>query len=493
MKVETLKNYQSILLIFISSILYFFFAYFLERDQFYVLLTVYITLFFFYYNLLKKHQNNIPILVGLMLLFRFIFLFSIPNLSQDFYRFIWDGRMIFEGFNPYLSLPETFIQQANAPIHDASNLYDGMGQLNGSHYTNYPPLNQLCFLMAVVFANKSIFASVVVLRIIIILADIGILYFGQKLLKVLQLPVYLIFWYLLNPFIIIELTGNLHFESVMLFFLIWSLYLLQQQKWILSAVVLACSVSIKLIPLLFLPLFYQWFVQRNMITSLFKQSSMNGKTVKKNLSTLLSFLRKQESIQTLLKVPAFVGMTKLITFYSIVLGVTVLLFLPFASSTLIENYTDSVGLWFRNFEFNGSVYYIFREIGYLFRGYNEIAIVGKILPVLTILFLIGIAFFRKNKTPKELFTALLFGLSFYYFTTTTMHPWYLSTLVLLAVFTKYRFPIVWSLVIVLSYSAYANETYQENLWLIGLEYAVVYGFLMYELFFKRGKKFSKTF
>jgi hypothetical protein len=380
------------------------------------------------------------------MLFRLVFLFSIPNLSQDFYRFIWDGRMLLEGLNPYLSLPETFINQHSFPVNQALDLYAGMGELNGSHYTNYPPINQLCFFIAAIFANKSIIGSVVIMRILIVLADIGIIYFGKKILVHLKMSTHNIFWYALNPFIIIELTGNLHFEPVMLFFLVWAIYLLFKNKWAWAAVLIACSITVKLIPFLFLPLFFQWFV-------------------KKDISLKKGFL-------------------KLIAFYVVIIGTTILLFLPFYSTELIENYSNSVGLWFRNFEFNASFYYIFREIGYLFSGYNEIAIIGKIIPLLTILFVGAITFFRKNTAPKELISALLFGLSFYYFTTTTMHPWYLATLILLAVFTKYRFPIFWSTVIILSYSAYSNEVYIENLLLISIEYIIVYGFLIWELFFK---------
>ncbi|QOD60376.1 mannosyltransferase [Polaribacter haliotis] len=457
------KN-KAIFLISISVILYFFFAYFLERTAFYPLLFLWFSLFGCFYFLLKNKSIPFSTYAGIMVLFRIVFLFSIPNLSQDFYRFIWDGRMIFNGFNPYLSLPETFMQQNLIPVTDAVELYRGMGELNGSHYTNYPPLNQLCFLIAAIFVSKSIFGSVIVLRSIIILADIGILYFGKKLLERFNLPIKNIFWYVLNPFIIIEMTGNLHFESVMLFFLVWGLYKLHQKKWIWAAVLIACSVSIKLIPLLFLPLFFQWFVP---LFNLKKEKN----------STLI---QEQSRTKHLLK---------LIAFYTIILATTLLLFLPFYSSELIANYSNSVGLWFRNFEFNASFYYIFREIGYLFRGYNEIAIIGKITPILTILFLIFITFFRKNSHLKQLITAMLFGLCFYYFTATTVHPWYLATPLILSVFTKYKFPIVWTFVIVLTYQAYGNNPWKENLWFVALEYLVVFSYLIYEL--QRNYKIKK--
>ncbi|WP_298766324.1 mannosyltransferase [uncultured Polaribacter sp.] len=444
-----LKKYSSVLAVTFSVILYFFFAHFLDRTHFYTLCFLWFSLFGCFYVLIKNKKTSFKTLVAIAVLFRLLFLFSIPNLSQDFYRFIWDGRMLLNGLNPYLSLPETFIQQNLKPVAEASVLYDGMGKLNGSHYTNYPPLNQLCFFIAALFAQKNILGAVIVLRILIILADLGILYFGKKLLEKLNLPIKNIFWYILNPFIIIEMTGNLHFEPVMLFFLVWGLYQLHLQKWIFAGILIAFSVSVKLIPLLFLPLFYQYFNQH--------------KSSKKWL-------------------PTFKGIKNLSLFYVIIIGTTLLLFLPFYSQELIANYANSVGLWFRNFEFNASFYYIFREIGYWFRGYNEIAIIGKISPILTILFLIFLTFFRKNITTISVITAMLFGLCFYYFTATTVHPWYLATPLILSVFTKYKFPLVWSLVIILSYQAYANNPWKENLAFVFLEYILLFSFLGYEIY-----------
>lgn len=441
------KN-KSISAVIASLLLYFLFAYDLDRTSFYKLFFLYIGLFGIFMFIIRNEKNNFPFLIGISILFRLVFLFAIPNLSQDFYRFIWDGRMMLEGLNPYLYLPQTFAENQSFPVYQGIDLYEGMGSLSASHYTNYPPLNQLNFFLAALFSNTNILGGAIILRLQIILADIGILYFGTKVLDLLKIPRWNLFLYALNPFIIIELTGNLHFEAVMLFFLIWSIYLLLTKRWILAALILGFSVSVKLIPLLFLPLFFQWFK---------KQQKANG-------------------------------IVHLLFFITIVIATNIVLFLPFLSENLLNNYMNSVGLWFQNFEFNASIYYIVREIGITITGYNQIAIIGKILPVIAILFLAITTFFRDNKSPQQLITALLFGLTFYYFTATTMHPWYLATLVLLSVFTRYRFAIVWSLVIILSYQAYANSPWKENLWLVAIEYFVVFTFLFWEVYRHKTKK-----
>mgnify|MGYP005998342337 FL=1 len=252
-------NKLTLLLILASICLYGVFAYNLARTDHTNLISIYIVLFGLFIKIVNNNKNHFKLLVAIAIISRLVFLLAIPNLSQDFYRFIWDGRMILQGFNPYLHTPASFIALGEYPISQAQQLVVGMQALNASHYSNYPPINQLLFTFANLFASSSILGSVIGLRLIIIAADIGTLYFGAKLLKRLGISQNKIFWYILNPFIIIELTGNLHFEGVMLFFLILSLYLLHKNKWQWAAVVFALSISTKLVPLLFLPLFVKWF------------------------------------------------------------------------------------------------------------------------------------------------------------------------------------------------------------------------------------------
>ncbi len=432
----------SLLLALLSVVFYYTFAYHLERTDFPKLLSLFAALFFLCYKLIQFEKWNVSFLFSIGLLSRLIFLFTEPNLSQDFYRFIWDGELVRNFINPYLTTPNTLIPQPDLIIPNAEQLHQGMGSLSAKHFSNYPPLNQLLFALATFLSGKSIFGAVIGLRSIIILADVGIFYFGRKLLKKLNRSPHLIFWYFLNPLILIELTGNLHFEGVMLFFFVWSIYLLAINKWQWAGVVLACSISIKLVPLLFLPLFLKHFS--------FKKS---------------------------------------IIFYAIIGITSLVLFAPFYSSEFIANYSKTIGLWFSNFEFNSSVWNLVKYIGIQLdaKPWELIKTYGKITPILTITMVLLFTFFRRNQDLRTLLSSMLWILTLYYFLSATVHPWYIIFLVLLSIFTNLRYALAWSLVVILSYFAYSQTDFNENLYLITIEYILVLGCIIYELGIHRNK------
>ncbi len=433
----------SLLLALLSLIFYYVFAYQLERTDFIKLLSLFAALFFICYKLIQFEKWNFRLLLGIGILSRFVFLLVEPNLSQDFYRFIWDGQLVSNFINPYLNAPDTLISQSDLIIANAQELYNGMGTLSAQHFSNYPPLNQVIFGIVALIGGKSIFASVLAMRGIILLADIGILYFGRKLLKSLNRSPHLIFWYFLNPLVIIELTGNLHFEGVMLFFFIIAMYLLSKGKWHLAGVVLACSISIKLVPILFLPLFLKYF-----------------------------------------------GLKKSIFFYLIVGATSLLLFAPFYSPQFIANYSKTLGLWFSNFEFNAGIYNGIKQIALQWdaKPWELIKSYGKITPILTIVTVLLFTFLRKNEKLPVLLSSMLWVLTIYYLLSATVHPWYIIFLVLLGCLTEYKFTIVWSAAIVLSYFAYSQPDFKENLWLLAIEYITVFAVMGYEIMAHRNKK-----
>jgi len=456
------KRFTTLIIISIITIAcYYSFAYQLERPRFIELFSLYTSLFFLAYILIEKLKLNFWVLVGLGMCFRLIFIFAIPNLSQDFYRFIWDGRVVSQGISPYLFTPEMYFSQVSETIGKliplADELYKGMGSLSANNYSNYPPINQLFFAVATVLGGKSIMGTVIALRILIIFADLGILYFGKKLLQKLELPIENIFWFFLNPFIIIELSGNLHFEGVMLVFLIWALNVFFKGNWFWAAVLFGISISVKLIPLLLLPIFIKYF----------SKNKLDKEVLHSWISTF----------------------SNLFKFY-FVIGITLLLtFLPFLSVEFLQNFSSTIALWFQKFEFNASIYYVIRWIGFKVVGWNIIEIVGKILPLVTLLIIFGISLLRRNKNPHQMIHSMLFAISFYFLLSTTVHPWYVATPLLLSVFTPYKFPLIWSFMVFLSYSAYGSEGFNENLGLVSLEYITVIALAIWEIGRSRQKAF----
>lgn len=436
------SNRTGILLGVLSSAFYLSFAYDLDRADFAKLITLFGGLFVICYQLIKQFGWNFWLLMGLGVLFRLLLLPAIPNLSQDFYRFLWDGRLLLGGHNPYLFTPTQWMDMGPLPVAQGSNLIEGMGALNAGHYSNYPPVNQLNFALAALFGGSSILGSVIVLRLQIILADIGILFVGKRFLEELGLPASRIFWFFLNPFIILEATGNLHFETMMLFFLLAGIYLLYKKQWLAAAFLWGMSISVKLIPLMFLPLLLPLF--------------LNGKRDLK-------------------------GIWRAGRFWMACLLAVVLSFIPFYSQTFLGNFSETIGLWFQNFEFNASVHYVIRWISYQTVGWNQIQTTGPVLSLIVILFIFSLSLIQKNRDMPRLFIVMLWSVFVYLLLATTVHPWYVATPLLLCLFTPYRFPIIWSVGVMLSYSAYGPEGFEENYWLIGLEYLVVIGWAYWEL------------
>ena len=418
-------------------VLYAVWAYDLERFEHFKLLTIYSVLFGCYYLILKQFKIKEQHLACLAIGFRLVFLVSIPNLSQDFYRFIWDGRLILSGLNPYLTTPNNLLFSQPDLFPQMRTLFDGMGALSAGHYSNYPPIHQLPFIIAAILSKHSILGSVVVLRLLLISADLGILFFGKRLLKKVQLPTRNIYWFILNPLVIIELTGNLHFEGLMLFFFVMALYYIHTKKWYLAALTMALSIAVKLVPILSLPL----------------------------------FLNK-------------LGWKKSFRFYLSIGIVFILLFLPFLSGDFIKNYSATIGLWFSKFEFNASFYY-FLKCGLEATSNFELIHSMSIVVVSVLGFQISYQLIRNKTKTTALILSILWVLTTYYFISTTVHPWYIITLLLLSIFTPYKFAHVWSYTLIFSYLAYNQFSVDENGFILCIEYLPVLGVLVWELWSQR--------
>jgi hypothetical protein len=396
---------------------------------------------FFLYSWIILQNKAIDLWLVSGLLFRAALLFSVPALSDDFYRFIWDGRLIDAGYHPFAEVPTYYIQNgSNIPGIDAG-LYDKLNSKN--NFTVYPPLSQFIFWLSVKVSPDSVYGSVVFMKFIIFLCEVGTVFMIRRLLHYFKQPASRILLYALNPLVIIELTGNVHFEGIMILCLLTALWFLLHQKHFLSAVFYSLSVCTKLIPLIFLPL----------------------------------LLRQ-------------LGWRLAIRYWLITGVITMLLFTPLLNHDFISGFSASMGYYFQRFEFNASIYYLVRALGFALFGFNIIHFAGVTLACLAMILILTIAWrkLRDRAHPgidTEFFNGMLWCLFVFFLLTTTLHPWYIITLLAISIFTRYRFPVLWSGLIFLTYAGYSAETFTENLQLVAVEYIALIGYLIYETLWTR--------
>ncbi len=425
--------FRTALLAFVLIVIYLALGYHIPRENSTSFLLLYATSWGLTFALIKN--SSFKTIFWLGLIFRLLFIIAVPWLSQDFYRFIWDGLLLQNELNPYTFSPNELMASDhlfNTPLKE--ELHKGMGDLSAQHYSNYPPINQLGFLFSVYWFPQNLLGTLLAMRALIILAEVGLFFVIKRILQLLHLPQERLGWYFLNPLIILELSGNLHWEGVMLFFFALGIWLHLKNKYLIASLAYGCAVATKLIPLLLLPLFARFQSWRKTVCM------------------------------------ALLGCTSLL-----------FLFVPFFHDIGMENYFATIQLWFKNFEFNGSFYYLIRWIGYQVKGYNIIRQWGAISPWIIAGIVFLFALLKPKKKMQMVFTAMLFLSTCYYLMASIVHPWYIITLVFLCLFTRYSFPIVWSIVVALSYVTYAHPNFEENYLLIALEYSILVGALVYEL------------
>lgn len=409
-------------------------AYFTERTDSFQLIGLFAVAFGAYlYSILKlaNSSRNIILLIKMGILARLILIFALPNLSDDFYRFIWDGRLLNHGINPFLQLPSYYIENGLHSDFLPQGLYE---YLNSQHYfTVYPPVLQAVFWLATSWFPNSIFGNIVVMKLILLACEIGSIYLIVRLLKHFNLPERNVLWYALNPVVILELVGNIHFEAMMIFFSLLAIWLLVKNRWAASAAAMGIAVVSKLLPLMFLP----FLIKR-----------LRWKSIR----------------------------------YYFVVGITmILLFLPLLNIEFIQNISKSIGLYFQNFEYNGSIYYVLRWLGFQIEGYNMIAYFSPWLSLTVAVLVFVLAFRVKEKEFTRLPQNMLLALTIFYLCSTTIHPWYITSLVAFSTLTRFRYPVVWSGLIFLTYFNYSYEPFYENIWIVVLEYIVLFGWMVYEI------------
>ncbi len=377
------------------------------------------------------------LLAGLLL--RFAVFWFVPNWSDDFFRFLWDGELLKMGQNPYELTPKEW-QEGNFDPENAylNQLFENLN--SPDYYSVYPPLNQAVFWLGAKVAQGVVWKSYFTIRFLLIFGEIGVFLLLWRLLAAFQLPQKQIYWYWLNPLVIMEITGNLHFEGLVLLFLLAAILAIHIKKMGLSGGFWGLAIGMKLLPLMLGPAF-------------------------------LAFCKTRKSL-----------------WFWVVTALTFLIcFTPLFIQSSWFNFLQSLKLYQGKYEFNASTYYLVREIGFWIEGYN---VIGYVMPYFSAATVILIAYFSLKRQPNtllELVDLIVLIYLVYLLLQPVVHPWYILPALGLSVLRGKVTFLLWSFGAIFSYQAYGIGDFQEKSLFLILEYSLVTVGISLDYFSKRNK------
>lgn len=403
----------TIILVAFSLVFYSFFAFQVPRTDFWINLLLY-TLLFGFYLLFVTQKLNWKLILTIGVAFRLIFLFSTPELSDDFYRFYWDGLQTLAGNSPFAYLPS----EITTP--QLSSVYAKLNSPN--YYSVYPGVNQLIYTFCA-FIGQSLTGFVLTAKILMLMSELLSFYLIYRLLQLKNKASHLLSWYFLNPLIILEFMGNLHFEGFMSCAILASVYFLTRTKTAWSATCLGFACAIKIMPFLFVPLYL--------------------------LKT------KKSSAWLFLVLPP------------LVFGLTLI---PFYHEQMFVHILQSVQLYFGEFEFNSSIYLVSQALG-----------LPKITLKLFLLLDLSLILLWVYQQKISFSIGLVWLFTSYLFLSQSIHPWYVAGFLAIATFKQQRYMILWTFLIFLTYITYQSTNYQQQVWVNIIEYVLVACFLTLEI------------
>lgn len=404
-------------------------AYIFPRENFFANLIAFFMAFWAYLWMVQNVKNGqLSLTTGILtgITVRLMLLFALPSLSDDFYRFFFDGHLLLEGFNPYQLPPKDWILiHGNSERTYLKSLFDGMN--SPVYYSVYPPLHQLFFGIAAL-SGESLFWNTLLLRLILIGFEGINFYLLYRLAKQWSLDEYKVMLYVLNPLVIIELTGNLHFEGIVLTGLLATLFLLEKGKNKFALASWVAAVGIKLSPLMLGFLLLRRFHQLKHLKLFFVWGAV---------------------------------------FLFLVLGALLL-------SDSYMNFWQSFRLYQSNFEFNASIYYLIRWISGFFMDYNPITYVGPFLNGLAFLLILGLSLFHRLNSGKDMANTMVWIYLVYLLLQTVVHPWYIIPAFGISVLTGNWIFLVWTGLAFLSYGAYQGGIVEEKWYFLLFQYVLVF-------------------
>jgi alpha-1,6-mannosyltransferase len=196
---------------------------------------------------LPHEQPRLQTIWIVAVLLRVVMLLTPVSLSNDVYRYIWDGHLLGQGVNPYAQpVDSPFLDAYHTPLREQVH-FPYMA-------TPYLPAAQAYFAAVDRIAAQSPFAFQAGAAFLDLAAGVFVL----LALRRFGLPDRAVLVYLWNPLVVVEFAHGAHVDALMVLFLaaaIWGLGRASSRGLTLSVLAVAAGVLVKGWPLLMAPLF----------------------------------------------------------------------------------------------------------------------------------------------------------------------------------------------------------------------------------------------
>jgi hypothetical protein len=183
-----------------------------------------------------------PLVLGIAALLRLLLIPLPPTLSDDTLRYVWDGRVLAAGFNPYRFAPES---PELAALRDP--LWERMPHKDVPSV--YPPLALALFTVAGSSPHPT--TSV---KVLVTLAELVGCFLLVRLAAALGRPPGRAVWYCWNPLAVLEVAGMGHVDGLLVAAMIAAVWLLVRRRSVAAGLAAAAAVLAKLVPVVAFPL-----------------------------------------------------------------------------------------------------------------------------------------------------------------------------------------------------------------------------------------------
>ncbi|MFT7537897.1 MAG: alpha-1,6-mannosyltransferase [Lysobacterales bacterium] len=235
----------------------------------------------------STNKATLWLVLGFSVLFRLLTFWGEPIHENDIYRYLWDGKSVAAGINPFKYAPSDVFMADFDIDYDYYDItsdvtlkakdFDGeddkrLAQLitlrddnqliysRIGHWqvpTIYPPVTQILFaLSSWIYPDSLNF-----MRFFFLLFDMGVLLLIVALLKHFNKDPCLAMLYGWLPLVVMQLSNSGHYDAIAIFFVLLSVYFYCRQWLYLSVSVLAIATLTKFFPVVLFPILFQrkWF------------------------------------------------------------------------------------------------------------------------------------------------------------------------------------------------------------------------------------------